>query len=170
MTAKLNETIFGNTATWRSMVSGEVAPPTMKGMSAMLTIIDEVQPFSYVVSPAMYDYMKNRQQGGKEVSDYEIVNSVINERKKAKATQIVEDLEAYFGQFEFEPMFIIGWSVTFDDDDSGKAYSYAAVRGERKWYITHDSRDYTTDELIAYMAGLAMRGTLTTPDDELVLS
>ena len=185
MAAKLNETIFGTSpiATWKSMVEGpltfstsphwrdaRVAPPlTMKGMSEMFTFIDEVQqPISYVVSPAMYDYMKNRQQGGKEVSDHEIVNSVINERKKVTATKVIEQLEAYFGQFNIEQGLSVFWTVRFNDSDN-KEYSYAAVRGERKWYITRDSSEYTTTELIAHMAVLAMRGNLYTGDGKLDL-
>jgi hypothetical protein len=107
----------------------------------------------YGESPLMKYLNKEKE---KEMSDIDIVNKVINERKEAKTKEVVEYLDGHFGSIDYDNGDLVTWNVIFNDGD--KEYCYAAIRGGRKWYITHDREDYTTEELIAKIAELALRG------------
>lgn len=98
------------------------------------------------------------------VSTESIVAEVAAAKKKKRAEEIVEYLDGYFGSSDFDEGDTVSWSCRFKD--GSKAYQYAAIKGDRFWYVTYDKSQYTTDELIAKIAVLAIDGDVVFGDDD----
>jgi hypothetical protein len=92
----------------------------------------------------------------KEMSDREIIDKVMNDRKKLRADAVVNELGVYFDALDTEPGYVVVWMVQFADND--KDYNYAAIYSGKRWYITNREVAYTTEQLIAEIAELALKG------------
>ena len=86
------------------------------------------------------------------------VEDAMSKRKEARANVVLDFLDAHWG--EPEPGETHTWEVHFDTTPD-KTYHYAAVLGDNgRWYVTHNSDMYTTEELKAFIADIALRSEM----------
>ena len=99
-----------------------------------------------------------KNQEAKKVSDdYAIAAKAAEKRKEAKAEAIIDIVGDYFESTDWVDGDTVSWAVEFYDS-AGKTYHYVAVRGGNNWYITADSKTYSTDKIVEHITYLALRG------------
>ena len=95
--------------------------------------------------------------------DYAIAAKAAEKRKEAKAEAIIDIVGDYFESTDWVDGNTVSWAVEFHDSP-GKTYHYVTVRGGNNWYITADSKTYSTDKIVEHITYLALRGYLTSED------
>lgn len=109
-------------------------------------------------SPVM-EYITKQSERKNPMSDTSaIVSKVAAERKEARAKELFEKLDAHFGAVDYIEGDVVLWNAEFESSD--KVYRYVAIRGDKFWYISRDTNEYTTEELIAKIVTLAIDGTV----------
>lgn len=80
------------------------------------------------------------------------------EAKEAQAKQLLDHIEAEIGQYApLRPGALINAQVRFPDRD--KVYQYAWIKGERYWYRTYSTTEYSTEDVVDELVRLVMDST-----------
>jgi hypothetical protein len=139
---------------WALPVKLESAPLTMSSTFIENTYRKSLED-NIFKSSTILEHLKT-QPKETTVSGKEIINKVMKERKEVRADQVITNLAESFDNMDIEPGSTVVWMTQFADSD--KDYHYAAVYSGNRWYITARETSYTTENLIAEIAELALRG------------
>ena len=113
---------------------------------------------------AIIGALKN--QEAKQMSEEAaIAREAIRKRKEERAERSVDIIGAYIEATDWEDGDTFTWSVQFNDNP--KTYHYVALKGGNRWYITGDAVKYSTDDLVAHITELSLRGFVSSPDFDL---
>jgi len=87
----------------------------------------------------------------------------VNKRRVKQASKRVRKLGKYLDSFAWENGDTVRWVTAFDTNRA-KSYHYVALRGGNRWYITGDSTNYSTNDLITLIARQATQGLVLFED------